>query len=349
MTQTRDFSPLQIQLIPMELSDTVPQAVGKNVGRSSLAGLGPQTGEISDCQILVYPGEPTEILLQLKNPGNRKLLLNVQIEADFPSQWYRLGMEGYELPPKSKIEAVLYFQIPGDFFERQEVLGVGESLRLDYRGRIYVYYDEDEIEANRQLSEIADFNLYVRPRSLYLNFLPEFYREVDFIGRLLKIFEQAFEPSVQTFDALWAYLNPLTAPETLLPFVAYWVGWKMNPALPIVRQRHLISKAIEIYRWRGTRKGLRLYLSTVLDLPLDEELPEAQKHISIQEVFGRGFIINEVRIDEGALVGGGKPYHFIVILRPERSHQIDENLVCQIIDQEKPAFCTYELFVEPVN
>lgn len=347
MNQLRDFSPLPIQLIPMELSDTVPQAVGKNVARSPLAGLGTETDESSDSQILVYPGEPTEILLKLENPSNRRLRLNVQIEADFPSQWYRLGMEGYELPPKSQIEAVLYFQIPGDYFESREALGVAESLRLDYRGRIYVYYDE--LETNRQLSEIADFKLYVRPRSLYLNFVPEFYREVDFIGRLLKIFEQGFEPSVQKFDVLWAYLNPLTAPETLLPFVAYWVGWKMNPALPLERQRLLISKAIDIYRWRGTRKGLRLYLSTVLDLPLDEELPEVQKRISIQEVFGRGFIINEARIGEGAIVGGGKPYHFIVILRPERSHQIDENLVRQIIDQEKPAFCTYELFFEPVN
>lgn len=347
MTQTHDFPPLQIRLMPMELSDTVPQAVGKNVARSPLAGLGAETGKISDCQILVHPGEPTEILLKLENPGNRRFRLNVQIEADFPTQWYRLGMEGYEIPPKSEIEAVLYFQIPSNFFERQEVLGAGESLRLDYRGRVYVYYEE--IDTNRQLSEIADFNLYVRPRSLYLNFVPEFYREVDFIGRLLKIFEQAFEPSVETFDVLWSYLNPLTAPETLLPFVAYWVGWKMNPALPLERQRHLISKAIEIYRWRGTRKGLRLYLSMALDLPLDEELPENQKHITIQEIFGRGLIINETRIGEGAIVGGGKPYHFIVILRTERSHLIDENLVRQIIDKEKPAFCTYELYIEPVT
>jgi phage tail-like protein len=67
--------------------------------------------------------------------------------------------------------------------------------------------------------------LHVRPDSRYLKFLPTVYREVDLIGRLLKVFEQSLDPAIQTLEMLWAYLDPLTAPEALLPFLAYWVGW----------------------------------------------------------------------------------------------------------------------------
>ena len=43
------------------------------------------------------------------------------------------------------------------------------------------------------------------------------------------------------------------------------------------------------------------------------------------------------------MLGGGRPYHFIVRLRPDQRNQIDERLVRDIIEREKPAFCTYEL------
>jgi len=60
---------------------------------------------------------------------------------------------------------------------------------------------------------------------LYAKFLPAIYQELDFVGRFLKIFEQAFEPAVNSLDTLWAYLDPTTAPQGLLPFLAHWVGW----------------------------------------------------------------------------------------------------------------------------
>ncbi|NES83104.1 MAG: phage tail protein, partial [Moorea sp. SIO2B7] len=231
-----------------------------------------------------------------------------------------------------------------------------QSLMLDYSGRLNVRYAKQDGQGDTEAPTIlpylksADFNLYVRPRSLYLNFVPEIYREVDFIGRLLKIFEQAFEPSVQALDFLWAYLNPLTAPEALLPFLAHWVGWDFSHSLTIERQRYLIHKAMEIYSWRGTRRGLRFYLHLYTNLPLDEDLPEPEKHISIQEFLGRGFITGHTELSQDSFIGGGKPYHFNVRLRfdhrlttIEREHY--EQLGRKIIEQEKPAFCTYNYYI----
>lgn len=356
MTQARDILPLRLQLTPMQVSETTPQAIVRAAVRSQGMRMPPDSSllaKVGVCELILHPGEASEILVKLQNLGSHTLHLNIHIEGNFPSQWCRIGMEGNTLPPRGQMEAVLYFQMPANFFESQDSLKFGESLKLDYQGQIHVSYAQQEagqLDEHPTLFpylESADFSLYVRPRSLYKEFLPEIYQEIDFMGRLLKIFEQAFEPAVQTLDVLWAYLDPLTAPETLLPFLGYWVGWPLSPSLSRSRQRYLIRQAMELYRWRGTRRGLRLYLHLYTDLPLDEQLPEDEKHISIQEVFGRGFLTGETHIGRDSIIGGGRPYHFKVKLRPDSTHPIDELLVRQIIEQEKPAFCTYELHIVP--
>ncbi len=296
--------------------------------------------------MLLHPGEPSEMVVQIDNLGTRTLQVNLQVEGDFPAEWCRIGgMEGHELLPEQRMEAVLYFQPPADIFEEDRSFSRNEELVLDYQSRIYVYYTSDNTD--RRLFESAPFNVYVRPRSLYLNFLPDLYREVDFIGRLLKIFEQAFEPAVQALDVFWAYLDPLTTSKALLPFLAHWVAWPVDPRWSHEKQRRLIRQAMEIYRWRGTRRGLRLYLHLYTDLPLDEDIPqEADKHIRIEEIFADGFVLNSTNIGHDSIIGGVRPYHFIVTLRPDSGVQVDERLVRHIIEQEKPAFCTFELYIE---
>ncbi len=79
---------------------------------------------------------------------------------------------------------------------------------------------------------------------------------------------------------------------------------------------------------------MRLYLHLYTGLPLDENLPnEADKHISITEPFGEGFILGDAQVGE-AVLGGGQAYHFVVRLRPDSSISINEQLVRRIIDQE---------------
>ncbi|MDI9634233.1 phage tail protein [Geitlerinema splendidum] len=334
MTQARSSS-LLVRLTPMQVYQAPPAPEGGGMATGSAS---------QECEVLLHPGEPSELVVQIENLGSRALELELQVEGDFPAQWCRVGMEGRELFPGHQMEAVLYFQAPHQFFEEQQSFAAGESLALNYRSRLYIYHTE--LGTGRRQIESAEFNLYIRPRSLYLNFVPSIYREVDFIGRLLKIFEEAFEPSVQTIDTLWAYLNPLTAPEALLPFLASWVAWPIDPRWSLQKQRLLIRQAMEIYRWRGTKRGLRLYLHLYTDLPLDEEIiEEVDKHICIQETFGDGFVLSGTRLGQDSVMGGGRPFHFIVRLRSRPNRPIDEPLVRTIIEQEKPAFCTYELYI----
>jgi len=348
MTQARSGSSLYLSLTPMQIPNaTALTGMGQNSAlRTPLLRDGGATDiTVTSCEMLLHPGEPGEMVVQIKNLGTRTLELSMEVKAEFPSAWCQTRMEGHELAPRQQIDALLYFQIPADFFENQQALGSGQALLLDYRSRLYVYYTERD--TGQQRVESASFNLYVRPRSLYPNFLPAIYREEDFISRFLKIFEQTFEPSVQAMDALWAYLDPLTAPEALLPFLAYWVAWPMDSRWSTDRQRHLIRQAVELYRWRGTRRGLRLYLHLYTDLPLDDHIAhEADKHISIEEIFGQGFVLGETRLGQDSMLGGGRPYHFIVRLRLEENSHVDERLVREVIEREKPAFCAYDLHIE---
>ncbi len=350
MAQKSKLQALSVNLISMKAPEASEEtlasadlATQKQGDNSNLDG----ARSPNNCKLLIHPSEPSEIVVKLKNSSNRSLLTELRVEGNFPREWCQIGMEGNELLPHAEMEAVLYFQVPTDFFENQDAIANGESLTINYQGLLQVYggyaNSDSGLASQLELFDIEAFRLYVRPTSLYLDFLPDTYREVDFVGRMLKIFEENFEPDVQIFDTLWAYLDPILASEPMLPFLAHWVGWELTPLIDIKRQRYLIKQAMQIYRWRGTRRGLRFYIHLFTGLPLDEYLPESEKHISIFEITGRGFILGEANLGLNASTGGGRPFHFIVRIRNDLQNSLDLSLIRQIIEQEKPAFCTYDL------
>ncbi|MFB2835653.1 phage tail protein [Floridanema evergladense] len=335
MTQTNYRPTLALKLASMQTPDAVET--------SALASFGGNNQEEAIAQnLLLHPGEPGEMLVQLENLGSHPLRWKLVIEGDFPGTWCNWYQEeAEEIAPNQKVDKELSFQIPEDFFENQfSLMGRKARLQINYEAQVYVYA---EGEIQQQLIGYRVFNICVRPHHSYLNFLPAIYREIDFMGRFLTIFEQAFDPAVQTIDVLWAYLDPLTAPEAMLPFLAHWVAWNMEQRWDSKQQRRLIRNAVTLYRWHGTRRGLRYYLHLYTGLPLDEHLPESEKHISIEEIFSQGFVLGKTLMGEDSMLGGARPFHFIVRLRTNNSEPIDEQLVRDIIEREKPAFCTYDL------
>ena len=360
MTQKSKLQALSINLISMKApeanEETLASADSSSNAKDQYANRSSELRSPTvNCKLLITPDQPSEIVVKLKNSSDRALLTNLQVEGDFPSTWLQIGMEGHELPAYAEMEAVLYFQVPTDFFEKQEAIVQGQPLKINYQGQLQIFggytnsTSGDDLEnglvppPKLELFDIETFHLYVRPQSLYLDFLPDIYREVDFVGRMLKIFEECLEPDVNILNSLWAYLDPMLAAKEMLPFLAHWVGWEIEPSLSLDRQRYLIKQAMQIYRWRGTRRGLRFYIHLFTGLPLDEHLPEAEKHISFFEVKGRGFVLGEANLGLNASTGGGKPFHFVVRIRHNLQNSLDIPLIHQIIEREKPVFCTYDL------
>lgn len=299
--------------------------------------------------LLLVPEQYSDISIQLKNLWNQTLYWKLEVDGDFPIEWCQWDREDIrEIASQQQIEETLRFQIPTSFFEEQLAISKkNPQLKLDYQSRIRLYVRDGE---EWELAGYEIFYLAVRPLTSYMEFLPAFYKEVDFLGRFMAIIEQTFDPAVQTLDVLWAYLDPLTAPEAMLPFLAQWVGWEISDRFTIEQQRRLIRYATTLYRWHGTRYGLRFYLHLCTGLPLDEHLPEEEKHISIQENYSRGFVLGETYLGSDSVLGGGIKYHFEVRLKVDRPDvEIDRRMIEDIIRREKSAFSSYELFIDYVE
>src|SRR5207237_9156862 len=91
MTQARSGQSLRLQLTPMQLSEAAPTE------RSALMVSMATDTSTRGCTMLLHPGEPSEMVVQIDNLGTRTLQLNLQVEGDFPAQWCRIGMEGHAL------------------------------------------------------------------------------------------------------------------------------------------------------------------------------------------------------------------------------------------------------------
>lgn len=86
--------------------------------------------------------------------------------------------------------------------------------------------------------------------------LPALYADDDFAQRFTAGLDTVLAPVFATLDNLPAYLDPRVAPADFLTWLGSWVGAADDPAWPVERRREAVGRAMELHRWRGTRRGL---------------------------------------------------------------------------------------------
>jgi len=171
--------------------------------------------------------------------------------------------------------------------------------------------------------------------SSYLQYLPAIYRDDDFVGRFLCVFEDILKPLEEVIDNLAHYFDPGTAPQTFVPWLASWVGLVMDERMPEMKRHELIKSIAELYRWRGTRRGLSEYLRIYTGV-----MPQIIEHIFRQPARSG----NDA--EEGTAQPGAEEsdtFRFSVILNIPDTGAIDADVVRTIIEMEKPAHTTYTL------
>jgi phage tail-like protein len=89
--------------------------------------------------------------------------------------------------------------------------------------------------------------------------------------------DEALAPVVLTLDCLPAYLDPLTTPADVLPWLAEWLGLELDPNESVARQRHLLRKTATSLRWRGTVRGLRDTVEFITGIRPEIEEPGASE------------------------------------------------------------------------
>ncbi len=171
--------------------------------------------------------------------------------------------------------------------------------------------------------------------------LPEVFQRTDQVGSplfsLLEIMEMLTEPAEKILRQVPKYFNPYTTPEKFLPFLASWVDLDRffpsfhNQSLSDLdslrgigtgRLRELIVAAPRLSKLRGTSAGLLLFLETASGM--------------------KGFKIDENVLPENK---GVLPFH-IEIIAPQTARK-HHGLIKTIIEQEKPAYVTYNLEYSP--
>ncbi len=157
--------------------------------------------------------------------------------------------------------------------------------------------------------------------SSYLKYLPPIYAADDFMGRFLLIFESILSPIERTIGNLNYYFDAQMTPPELLPWLASWLGLTLDERWPEEQRRALILAAVELYQWRGTRRGLSEFLRLYTGLT-----PEI-----LEPGVGR----------RGATAADA--FRLIVRLKVPDPAQVDRAVVEAIIEAEKPAHIGYTL------
>ena len=154
---------------------------------------------------------------------------------------------------------------------------------------------------------------------------------------LLEVMETLHEPSEAVLAQLDGFFDPRRTSDGFVPFLAYWTNLtglfddtvkakdqfafsRATISSGVGRLRELIAGAAYLSQWRGTQKGLLLFLQTATGLG----------DFKIQE-----------NID---LEGNAKPFH-VCVRAPKESAQYKQ-LIERIVESEKPAYVTYELAFE---
>lgn len=154
------------------------------------------------------------------------------------------------------------------------------------------------------------------------------------ISALLDVMEGLHAPSEQVLQKIDTYFDPNTAPEQFVRYLAEWIdlgrylGEEFSEETDFTqtfevsiepgRLRELIKLAARLSQWRGTAKGLKLFLETATGV----------SGFSLEEIGNHDNVSNRV-------------FHFRV--KAPQAAACYQNLITKIINGEKPAYITYEL------
>lgn len=105
--------------------------------------------------------------------------------------------------------------------------------------------------------------------------LPPVYVQDRFAQDLCDGLDEVLAPIIATLDSLDAYLDPGTAPDDMLGWLAGWLGIVLDGHLTAGRQRELVQAGMELLHWRGTVRGVRAAVGALFDTPPEITEPGA--------------------------------------------------------------------------
>jgi phage tail-like protein len=151
--------------------------------------------------------------------------------------------------------------------------------------------------------------------------LPGLYEDDSFVQRFCSGLDVVLAPVLYTLDSLSAYLDPGTAPDDVLEWLAGWVGIALDGSSDPRRRRELVRSAFVVHRLRGTAEGIRRAVAVAFDAE-----PE------VRETGAAGW-----SADPTAPVPGTFPQAVVVRLRIADPSPVDLERLDAVVAAVKPA------------
>jgi len=233
-------------------------------------------------------------------------------------------------------ETEVYWRLPGGIEIIQTIVcTISDECQP---GRYEV--DAVLLSTEGSLLQTATIGIEVGGYARYLRFLPEMYERDRLLSRFLMLFESFWQPLDRQVDTISEYFDVDLTTKRMVDFMGSWVGMMPESALPDDRKRALVKNAVELYRKRGTRLGLKRFLELVTG-----GSAHIEEHRSSDLVLGPNAFMGH----ETALGKGNVPHSFTVYVSiPAQVRDVLdwETVLANLIEREKPAHTQYSLVLE---
>ncbi len=204
----------------------------------------------------------------------------------------------------------------------------------------------DAVDTKAGELRIPGFLTLEHPHGKLLSLLPGIYAEEmqkqrdedngesPFFERFLLGFEDFIRPLQRTLDRLDGLFSPYSTPPEFLLWLGAWVCLPLDENWSEMQRRRLIKEAVELWRWRGTKRGLSRYIEIYAGV-----VPE------INDVPVRGMRLGpETKMGHrDTKLGDVPPHTFVVSIASPDPSKINEQIIHDIIAWEKPAHTAYSL------
>jgi len=215
------------------------------------------------------------------------------------------------------------------------------------------YEDRDTVLEQRpakgqNVYEDTEITIWVARRG-YLENLPAIYRRSDAVGRNLVremcfLFEHMFDSVEVNLTDGWRFYDPHVAPAGFLNWLSGWTAFSLDLDWPEPQKRALIRRAVDLYRIRGTKRGLSLFLRLFTGHEPD---------IAENTWPFKGFRVEGEGAENGARIGLDSVImppvdlaHCFIVTMPIKYETVTSEMIIrihQIIQMEKPAHTQYYL------
>jgi phage tail-like protein len=195
----------------------------------------------------------------------------------------------------------------------------------------------------QMIYEGSRVTLWVARRG-YMEQLPAIYRRSDAVGRnvvrdICFLFEHMFGSIEEVLEEGHRFYDPHECPPEFLDWLASWTAMVMDMDWPETKKRAILKRGVDLYRIRGTKRGLVLFLKLFTGHePLIEE----------NEWPFKGFRVGgdaRVGLDSVVLPPVERAHCFIVTM-PVKFTDVSPEMVIRIhriIQMEKPAHTQHYL------